>query len=170
MEKINVFPRGLLDLLQIKGGKSIENLTTDLRPVIEMLDMYGAEVTEQQIVSTTIVAANWLGSTSTLSVPDDEFWFVFGASASALLATIGDTAQFQVFVRTNGQTLFTAQNENLHTTVAAFENPALAWTLARPWVLTPGSELAARVLAGAVTADTVLNIVARIIRVGPAVR
>lgn len=170
MEKINVFPRGLLDLLQIKGGETIKQLQTDLVPTLEMLDMYGAEVTEQVINSETIVAANWLGATSILDVPDNEFWFVFGAAASALLATIGDTAQFQIFVRTTGQTMFVAQNDNLHTSVAAFENPAAVWNVARPWILTPGTELTARVLAGAVAANTTLNIVARIIKVGPAVR
>jgi len=168
MSQVQQFPLGLLDLLGAKGGSDIREIGDRLVPTIETLPFFAAYAITNDAVSGT---TNAVGNSVDLTIPSNEFWVLYAASASLIFSAVGDEGQTELRITQDGTPVTLAVSESPPDPVAALgTRVSAAWSSAIPWVLTPGTTVSARVNRLSATPPTTAQIAVRVAKIGPATK
>jgi hypothetical protein len=161
---VQIFPRGLLGLLQLKGLSSFPTtLNMDYQPVIEMIDWFMETNARQEVAQpNSVVATGGFGFsvfTPAIVVPQTQFWYVVDFNIRANLVA-GDTV-------TNLRPAIRYDNVGPSygipdpSSIASGSGAASSvWCGARGFWMPPGSELALHL--GAITAAANISFAAEV--------
>jgi len=167
----NRLPRGLLGLLDAKvGGQNPQELTDELRPVLEMFPFYHAQFRDAlsgQTAGNAVVGTNSLATGSLTGPPADELWWV---EHYAVKMDAGLAAGNGVILMPSMLSVSSSGGPSIPILLNSARNVAnqIGWIAAaaadRPFLMIPGDVLGAWVewISGIATTITGFAHVARI--------
>lgn len=138
MPRIQQVPRGYLDALGIKStGRNPGDTTEELRPTIDLTEMYLSHANE--VVEETTLLASALGSSATATVPSGVVWRVLAFSGLVTTLTGAANLQFSVGIRSAGGSYFaSAQNNPIEVAAVVNARYRLGVEMPVPLILSPG--------------------------------
>lgn len=166
---LNTIPRGFLDLLGLKtGGVNPLSLAEDLRPTVEIGDLY--KMSRVEVTGAGVGTLVNAGDFAELNVPDNEVWFVHALSGTAGTSlAAGDTLQISIGTDQQGGSIIVAQSPVTVLTSASQQVRASTSFVTPPFILVPGDSIFMQVDVAVVAVAPSFsgNIRARVSRFGP---
>ena len=103
-QPLNRVPAGLLSFFQIKStGRNPDQLSDEVRPVLNMVDFYSAGIGAriEESFELGFDPTNLNTSIAVVTVPSDEFWIVRNVSQTARVTTAGagERAAFAILLQ-----------------------------------------------------------------------
>lgn len=166
-DEIQVYPQGLVDLLNIKQGarRSVDKLLQDVRPTLDLMDIFSAQSIEHTGVTS---AAMVTGTTLSIDVPALQTWFVYAVTAAVTMPLATDVVDVGLGLVHGGGTEINLARSGLETAQINNETVFLPLQFTRPLVLKPGDTLRNTVRHFAGPSPSVIGTLrVRIARVGP---
>lgn len=142
LRSIQRVPIGLLELLGMKGSGTNPNaITSEVRPVVDLAQMYGIRTIDQ---ASAINAALAIGGTMTITVPQNEHWLLFNAftfftGGGGTITELGGNVALDLG---SGQSFVVAQNRD--SSAAGFpaaSSMQIPWQAPYPWIIKPGGAI-----------------------------
>lgn len=160
------YPRGLIDLLQLKDSGRFD-IEDNYRAVLEVIDILGSDrITTLNQTTATVVS----GSTSfsnPMTVPEGQIWVMVSVGGELVLPVVGDIGQTWLGVRRLGRTSANLVVSPKQTATLANELVPFGFAYPRPLIMSGGDFLVQRCMySGAGTATAQFR--AEYYRFGPA--
>lgn len=140
-QTIQRLPRGLLSLLDMKGtGELPHELAGMLMPVIQVRDLYLADLFQSVRFGTVVVnATGFFGATSAI-VPFNELWLLYHMSASSSNMAAGESYRLRLVIsRAANGTLELGDTEQ--TASGLTQRIGLGWSLPELRILRPSDQV-----------------------------
>jgi hypothetical protein len=151
MGPIQTYPRGLLEVLQVKGLPAPNDLGETIVGTLDLLPFYG--LSQQQVLSVTNAALAETGSIL-ITVPNNQWWLWYGSSVH--IVKTATCTSFQMSIRLAPASTgvgVTMAERWLASAEASADFTACSFRPPRPIVLVPGTSIAANLDMLAVDAN-----------------
>jgi len=154
MGPIQRYPRGLTDLLSIKGISAPSNLGDSIIPTLNVMQFYGLSQQQSQFAQNAVIPTD---TNLNVTVPPNQYWLLFRVFARVVEQAAMTYLDLALTLDPNQQTV---KYEAFNAPMIATRVRRAVFIPAEPILMLPGQRIGvSSFFAGVATADLSLNAV-----------